>query len=369
MEENKKQESASRPFNVLCIDGGGMRGLYTAHVLEQLVYLLNPDLNGAQADLGKAFDLICGTSTGSILAIALAKGVPLSEVRELYVTHGPRIFPRPFPRKLSRQRWYGWMFSIGWMAWHLWRPAGSAKALREALEGTFGDMTLGQVYQARGISLCIPTVNASNLRSKVLKTPHLDFIWDKNVKLVDACMASGAAPLFLSLHGFAANNGAKVYIDGGLWANNPALVGLTEALKMAKGRPIRILSVGTCAEPSGDPSTLEQLNWGVLRWKAGITMTEASLAAQAAGHLEMARQLVAQFKLVGVDVELARLKESPKSPEHYSAIGLDRADPVALSTLEDLAKNDVADIISAFRQRSDTESVVAAEALSNIQPL
>ena len=85
-----------KPFRVLSLDGGGMRGLYTASVLSTLAQRFSPS---NQLDIGKGFNLIAGTSTGGILACALAAGVPIERVIDLYRNEGPAIFRDPVPKK------------------------------------------------------------------------------------------------------------------------------------------------------------------------------------------------------------------------------------------------------------------------------
>lgn len=80
--------SNNKPFRVLSLDGGGMRGLYTASVLSTL----SGRFGGNKIlDVGKGFDLIVGTSTGGILATALVAGVPIPKVIDLYRQKGPII--------------------------------------------------------------------------------------------------------------------------------------------------------------------------------------------------------------------------------------------------------------------------------------
>lgn len=74
-------------FRVLALDGGGIKGTFTAAALAALEEM-NPGLR-----LADCFDVICGTSTGGILALALGLGLTANEILEFYVEHGPAIFP------------------------------------------------------------------------------------------------------------------------------------------------------------------------------------------------------------------------------------------------------------------------------------
>ena len=91
-------ESVQRPFRILSLDGGGIKGLYSATLLKLLVkQFTNSQKEADQFDLGSQFDLICGTSIGAIIGIALAKGISLSSIVEIYRDYGPKIFPHPMP--------------------------------------------------------------------------------------------------------------------------------------------------------------------------------------------------------------------------------------------------------------------------------
>src|SRR5438874_675533 len=94
-------EKHAQPFRVLSLDGGGMRGTYTATYLDRVAATFARQRKLAALDIGATFDLIVGTSTGGIIACALAAGVGLDKVVELYRTHGPAIFSRPVPGGLA----------------------------------------------------------------------------------------------------------------------------------------------------------------------------------------------------------------------------------------------------------------------------
>jgi hypothetical protein len=88
-------EAPGRPFRILSLDGGGIRGAFTAAFLADIERRLG-------CRVADHFDLIAGTSTGGIIAAALAAGEPASRVVEFYRSRGPRIFTRPEPGRLQR---------------------------------------------------------------------------------------------------------------------------------------------------------------------------------------------------------------------------------------------------------------------------
>ena len=153
--------SSLPPFRVLSLDGGGMRGTYTATYLDRIGAAFAKRRGIAAVDIGAAFDLIVGTSTGGIIACALAAGVPLSEIVNLYVQHGPKIFSRSLPSGVAG------VIPDGWK-----RPsalAAGTEELRKALADKLGKTTLGDIYAARGIGLAIPAIEMSQHRAWVFK--------------------------------------------------------------------------------------------------------------------------------------------------------------------------------------------------------
>jgi uncharacterized protein len=290
LDRREEGGTVTKPFRVLCLDGGGMRGVYTA------AYLLG--LSGAFAikrslgplDVGAAFNLIAGTSTGAIIACALAAGLALEEVVELYRKHGRAIFPRKLPSSFSPY------LMLDFLLRRKALRAGEA-ALRRALDDCFGDVTIGSVYATRKIALAIPAVDMSTHKGWVFKTPHFanSSHRDDNYTLTEVCLATTAAPLFRSLAeiGLPGGSGARsMFADGGLWANNPVLVGLIEALQMsAPGQPIHIFCLGTCSPPAGDDVARVRPDRGLLDWKFGGEAAKLAVDAQEYAYDQMARML------------------------------------------------------------------------------
>lgn len=324
-------------IHVLALDGGGMRGLYTASVLETLARRFSDhDGNDQGLDIGEAFDLIVGTSTGAILAAAIAYGASLSQIKELYCRHGSEIFADPMPPYDRSHRVTLKARFIYWCLKHRSKPGADGVVLKHALQDIFGDATLGDLYARRNVGLCITATSLHNHHPRVFKTCHLGSKYrrDERLRLVDVCMASAAAPVYLPL---AEVNGAvdserHVFADGGLWANNPVVIALTEALAMSDpDQSIRIFSVGTCSPPVG--GTPENLHRGLLDWKAGIGALELSMNSQAAAAHYQAKHLVAQLSRHGKDIRLYRCPESAPSREMAQHIGLDKAGPQAIDAL------------------------------------
>jgi patatin-like phospholipase/acyl hydrolase len=88
---------AQAPKRILSLDGGGVRGAATIAFLERIEALIE-EIEGRPVRLGDWFDLIGGTSTGAIIATALALGYRVSEIRTFYEQLAPKIFKRSFWR-------------------------------------------------------------------------------------------------------------------------------------------------------------------------------------------------------------------------------------------------------------------------------
>jgi patatin-like phospholipase/acyl hydrolase len=308
-----------------------MRGLYTATVLDTVARHFAAQRKSSPLDPGLGFDLISGTSTGGILACALAAGVPLEKVASLYVKEGPKIFTDPMPT--AGLGLFRWVFR------NRNKAANSNAHLKQTLEGFFRNETLAEMYRRRGVRLCIPTVKASEQVAKVFKTPHLPRLTrDGDYRLADVCLATSAAPIFLPLVDIAVpamSDQSFTYADGGLWANNPVLVALVEALELigTTKRPIEILSIGTCPAPEGQVITPGHENFGFLQWRAGTKIVSLSLNAQASGHAFVAKLLADRLTALGQPVRIVRLDSAPRSAEQMRHMTLDGASPDAIRAL------------------------------------
>lgn len=209
--------AAAKPFQILALSGGGYRGLYTAKIIADVEHEIN-------APIATRFDLITGTSIGGILALALALEIPAQRIVDLFTEHGEAIFKRR------------------WSLWGLVRAPYSPAPLTCILmdPDLFGERLLGACKHP----VIIPSLSYSTGQPVLFKTPHHpDFKRDHRHRVVDVALATSAAPAYFPRHVF--NNGQ--YVDGGLYANAPGLLGLHEALKFFDQdlQHVRLLSVGT----------------------------------------------------------------------------------------------------------------------------
>lgn len=235
-----------KKFKILSIDGGGIRGIYSAIILKEIEDKFNIKLN-------EHFDLIAGTSTGSILAAAIAIDLPLSEIIELYKNEGTKIF------KLRMTGIMG-----------LFKSRYDNSHLKEILAQKFQNKTLCD--SSIKTRLLIPTTDISNGDVHVIKSYYIpEFKRDKNRKIQDAVLSSCSAPLYFN------PNKMEEYLlaDGGLWANNPSLVALTEGIGKIKSTKeiekitmdnTHLLSIGTgIGHKYYNTKNSECDNWGFLR--------------------------------------------------------------------------------------------------------
>jgi hypothetical protein len=329
-------------LRVLSLDGGGMRGIYTTAYLHHLVRGLahrKGDNKATDLDVGKAFQLIVGTSTGAIVGCGLAAGVSLSKMQDLYRDNGRHIFRKRLPTGLA-----------GVIRDLFVRKQALRKgedALRAALVNALGNQTLGEIWRKRGIALAVPAVNMANWRGWVFKTPHLPDSThrDDDYRLVDVCLASSAAPLFRSLAAVPTpehNGTLNVFADGGLWANNPILVALTEALRMSGEAPtkIEVFSLGTCGKPEGEGIDAEARHRGLPEWKFGGLAASLSVSSQEYGHDQVARMLVPFLSRNHYDIKLVRFPSEPVPAWMLPYLDLDETREKALDALVNQAATD-----------------------------
>lgn len=240
-------------FRILALDGGGLRGVYGASILARFEEL-------GKLRIADHFDLIAGTSTGGIMALALGLGVPAADIYRLYMEDGPKIFPAKAGGNLRM----------------LFGAKHSPRQLEAALKRIFGERTLGESITR----LCIPAVTATTGSPRVFKTSHhKEFEIDFKFPAWLVAMATSAAPFFLP--GAQVNDSQDVQVDGGLWANNPAMVGVMEAMTYLNQdlSTIRVLSIGTGAPPA--VSKVQALHPNGKTWVPAIFNTVIGSQAKA----------------------------------------------------------------------------------------
>lgn len=207
-------------IKVLTLDGGGVRGYLTAKILFNLETLLNRR-NNQSINIGQRFDLLVGTSTGGIIASALAIGKSAQEVFKLYEKLIPKVFtPQNFG--LLKNKY-------------------SNETLRSELENILGDTKLRDVKT----HLCITSVDVENGSPRFHKSDYFGRNSPRNdEKLVDLALATSAAPTFFPL---TSTKHSHWLADGGVVANNPSLVGLIDAIQLSEDGAdnVHLLSVGT----------------------------------------------------------------------------------------------------------------------------
>ncbi|EFV74076.1 CBASS cGAMP-activated phospholipase [Cytobacillus sp. FSL W8-0315] len=241
-------------LRILSIDGGGMKGVLPVVYLRRIEQQLGEPIY-------KYFDLITGTSTGGIIALGLTAGLSASEISDLYIKEGKRIF---FKNKFSNS-----FLSAKY----------TNKQLLSLLKETFGDIKIEDALTM----LCIPSIEHHKAEPKVYKTPHhRDYILDGKRYMWEVALATSAAPTFFP----AAEIGeGECKIDGGLWANNPSLVGITEGQKL--GFPlnqIKVFSLGTGDSIYNVNNEIAKKS-GFLSWKTNIIELAFQVQSKSATYI------------------------------------------------------------------------------------
>lgn len=258
----KTKLQAKTPKRILALDGGGIRGALSLGYLAKIEEILRIQHgNDPNFRLCDYFDLIGGTSTGSIIAGALAIGMTVEEIKKRYIELGATIFGKTRVFSLLRAAKF------------------NPRALEEGLRATFGDMKLGDDAIKTGVCIFAKRVDTQSLWTLNNNPDFPYYEYNKDLPLWEAIRASAAAPTFfdpVKIETRSDGIEAKIkgiFTDGGISpANNPALWLLMMSRTKAYGfdweagaDQILLVSVGT--GKSRTTFDLEKVDdWTTLNW-------------------------------------------------------------------------------------------------------
>jgi len=322
MSENKSDVTKNRDtFQILSLSGGGVRGLYSIQILAQLEEYLAEQNDDEQYNIAKHFDLICGTSIGGILALALSTNE--FNARELL-----KIFDECrkdiFPRNKWVPDWYitNWLYFKLQKIWQIFFGLYSTNSLKKILDKKlFKEKKIGDLKKY----VLIPAVNYSKGGLQMFKTPHhINFKNDWKLSIGDVALATSAAPTYFPIYSF--NN--SWYVDGGLVANSPCLLGVHEAkhfISSDRKKDIKLLSIGTMS----DQMTADQSKWkrkGYLGWSLGQGLLGLTFSSNEGMHKYMTMHSLGKDNVLFIDDFM--------SPEQASILSLHNAADSAAESLK-----------------------------------
>ncbi len=236
---------------VLSLDGGGIRGIIPAVVLQEIE-------NRTGKKISEMFDLISGTSTGGILALGLTKKDDNGKIQysanallNLYLENGGKIFESKFSHKCG-----SWNGIIG--------PKFPHKNIEKILKEYFNQTKMGDAM----VPTMVTTYDIEGRQPYFLKSWSDE---NKKVLIKEAARATSAAPTYFSpaLVNVYEDEGtkkiSKALVDGGVFINNPAVSAYAEAKRIFNTDEIVVVSIGTgqLTRPYHHKKTR---SWGALKW-------------------------------------------------------------------------------------------------------
>lgn len=230
-------------YRILTFDGGGVRGVYTAVLLDRLA--------GALPGLLAATDLFAGTSTGGIIALGLAKGLVPAQLVTLYQTKAKEIFDASWLHDLAELD--------GLTGAHF-----DNEKLKGILAEIFSNTRLDQLAK----KVLVPSFQLDNRDPQAGKRRWKPKFFhnfagpdsDGSELALDVALRTSAAPTYFPTY--------QGYIDGGVVANDPSMAALAQALDHSTGGQrldnVRLYSLGTGTNPTYIAG--RDLDWGVAQW-------------------------------------------------------------------------------------------------------
>lgn len=270
----------SKKVRILSIDGGGIRGVIPATIIKYIENELIKRTQNKDARIADYFDLIVGTSTGGILTCFYLtpndqKEGPkakytANQALEFYSKYGYSIF-----NESKRFGWFGIRQLFNATQY-------SPKALEKIILKTFGDLKLSELMKKCLVTTYTMNVNPEpeNKRSKSAFFFTNDEDTQKREFYVrDAIRSTSAAPTFFPPANITnlANGSKMINIDGGVFANNPAMCSYAEARKTRfnqqdppSAKNMLLLSIGTGGGQFALPGVENSQQWGVISWAKNI---------------------------------------------------------------------------------------------------
>jgi patatin-like phospholipase/acyl hydrolase len=223
-------------YNILALDGGGVRGLFTAQVIKNIFSCFPEFISNV--------DLIAGTSTGGILALALATETDPTSLSDFYLQNLPKVFEDSYWDDVK---------DLG----NLLGADYDYANLKKVLKKHFGDKKLDDLNK----KVLIPTFDLDNEAEglRTWKPKYFNNFQEDDLQelIVDVAIRTAAAPSFFPVYqGFA---------DGGISANSPGMSAVAQALNEGINLPdINLLAIGTGYCPTFISG--KKLDWGVSQW-------------------------------------------------------------------------------------------------------
>jgi uncharacterized protein len=252
---------ARKKFSVLAVDGGGIRGIIPARVLQAIEEHMRRPVSAL-------FDLVAGTSTGGLVVLGLTKpasadptapAYKAAELVDLYLDHGGEIFRSSLAHRLATA---GGLLGVRY-------PAGPIEAV---LEDRFGDTKLSEALT----EVVVPSYDLSQPAPFFFKRRYGRDDPSLDVRMAAAARATSAAPTYFDpapLAPFAGEERPHALVDGGVFANNPAVSAYAEALDLWRGDvEIQVVSIGTGQPPQEfgrgriPVPYAKARHWGLAHW-------------------------------------------------------------------------------------------------------
>jgi predicted acylesterase/phospholipase RssA len=352
-------------YLIISCDGGGIRGLIPALFLQKLNQ--TPGVAGFLTN--GSVRLYAGTSAGSFIALGLAAGTSIDTIANLFQTKGSQIFqktagsaaarPRPPlpamppPAGAAGDSWWDILWKELVSEWEALVDTKYTNAgLRGVLSQLFpNNQPLSQLAPVVAVTFQLSTPSSGSSRGawEPLLLGNQSNLTTKGVGIVDAALASGAAPTYFPPY---QPPGFNFCTDGGVAANNPSVVALAQAMQGGQSPSnIYLLSLGTGANPDALPNSTVNLItpslFGVLTWMfpvanpGGVTMPAYPLLT---GLFDASSEMFDY--LAGVLLP----------PQHYCRVNPPLTTPVALDDYSPTAICAMTDAVHGYSEWSELTS-------------